>query len=123
MELNSLMHKLKMEYLPGNLDALCEQAARRELDYRSFLTEALATEKGLENRLRQARCPGSRPWSSSHFSFQPSIDRKVVRELAGGLLTNGRRTSSCWGRRAWARPTWPSPWESRQPRQDTVCCS
>jgi len=63
MELNGLMHKLKMEYLPDNLDALCEQAARRELDYRSFLTEALATEwhgrhqKGLESRLKQARLP------------------------------------------------------------------
>jgi len=44
MELNALMDKLKMEYLPGNLGALCELAAKREPDYRSFLAEALATE-------------------------------------------------------------------------------
>ncbi len=44
MELNSLMHKLKLEYLPDNLDSLCEQAAKRELDYRGFLSEALAVE-------------------------------------------------------------------------------
>ena len=92
MELNSLMHKLKMEYLPGNLDALCEQAAKRELDYRSFLAEALATEwngrhqKGLESRLKQARMPWIKTIEQFDFSFQPSIDRKVVRELAGGAF-------------------------------------
>ena len=43
MELMHLMHQLKMEYLIANLDALCEQAAKQELDYRSFLAEALAT--------------------------------------------------------------------------------
>ena len=92
MELNSLMHKLKMEYLPGNLDALCEQAAKRELDYRSFLAEALATEwngrhqKGLESRLKQARMPWIKTIEQFDFSFQPSIDRKVVRDLAGGAF-------------------------------------
>lgn len=89
MELNSLMQRLKMEYLPDNLDALCEQAAKRELDYRAFLTEALATEwhgrhqKGLESRLKQARLPWIKTLEQFDFSFQPSIDRKVVRELSG----------------------------------------
>jgi len=92
MELSSLMQKLKMESLPGNLDALCEQAAKRELDYRTFLTEALATEwngrhqKGLESRLKQARLPWIKTLEQFDFSFQPSIDRKVIRELAGGAF-------------------------------------
>ena len=92
MELTGLMHKLKMEYLPDNLDALCEQAAKRELDYRAFLTEALATEwsgrhqKGLESRLKQARLPWIKTLEQFDFSFQPSIDRKVIRELAGGAF-------------------------------------
>ena len=92
MELNGLMHKLKMEYLPDNLDALCEQAAKRELDYRSFLAEALATEwngrhqKGLESRLKQARLPWIKTLEQFDFSFQPFIDRKVLRELAGGAF-------------------------------------
>ena len=43
MELSGLMDRLKMDTLPANLDALCEQAAKRELNYREFLTEALAT--------------------------------------------------------------------------------
>lgn len=37
MELNQLFERMK-------LDHVCEQAAKRELDYRSFLTEALETE-------------------------------------------------------------------------------
>ena len=92
MELTGLMHKLKMDYLPENLDALCEQAAKRELDYRSFLSEALATEwngrhqKGLESRLKQARLPWIKTIEQFDWSFQPSIDRKVVRELAGGAF-------------------------------------
>jgi len=92
MELNGLMQKLKMEYLLDNLDALCEQAAKRELDYQTFLTEALATEwqgrhqKGLESRLKQARLPWIKTLEQFDFSFQPSIDRKVVRKLAGGAF-------------------------------------
>ncbi len=95
MELSGLMHKLKMDYLPDNLDnldALCEQAAKRELDYRAFLTEALATEwqgrhqKGLESRLKQARLPWLKTLEQFDFSFQPSIDRKVIRELSGGAF-------------------------------------
>ena len=92
MQLNGLMQKLKMEYLPQSLDALCEQAAKKELDYRSFLTEALATEwagrhqKGLEGRLKQARLPWLKTIEQFDFSFQPSIDRKVIRELAAGAF-------------------------------------
>ncbi len=41
MELMHLMSKLKLEHLPANLDALCEQAAGQDLDYRSFLTERM----------------------------------------------------------------------------------
>ena len=45
MALNGLMHKSGPEYLPENLDATREQAANRELDYRGFLAEALATDE------------------------------------------------------------------------------
>lgn len=89
MELIGLMGKLKMEYLPDQLDTLCEQASKRELNYREFLVEALASEwagrhqKGLESRLSQARLPWIKTLEQFDYSFQPSIDRKVVRELSG----------------------------------------
>lgn len=89
MELIGLMEKLKMDYLPANLDSLCEQAGKRELNYREFLTEALGAEwagrhqKGLESRLTQARLPWIKTLEQFDFSFQPSIDRKVLRDLSG----------------------------------------
>ena len=43
MELSALLEKLKLEHLDAQLDAVCEQAAARDLDYKSFLTQALAT--------------------------------------------------------------------------------
>ena len=89
MELAALLEKLKLEYLEPQLDAVCEQAAARELDYKSFLTAALVTEwqgrqiRGIEARLRQARLPWVKTLDQYEFEFQPSVDRRQVRELAG----------------------------------------
>lgn len=89
MELERLLEKLKMDHLEAQLDAVCEQAAQRELDYKSFLTQALNTEwqgrhlRGIEARLRQARFPWAKTLEQFDFNFQPSLDRKQVRELAG----------------------------------------
>lgn len=44
MELTALLTKLKMEHLEAQLETVCEQAAKRDLDYPSFLTEALRVE-------------------------------------------------------------------------------
>lgn len=89
MQLDHLFDKLKMEHLPDQLDAVCEQAAKRDLDYRAFLAEALQTEwagrhqRGLASRLKLARLPWTKTLEQFDLDFQPSIDRKVVRELAG----------------------------------------
>ncbi|MEW8333584.1 MAG: ATP-binding protein, partial [Candidatus Thiodiazotropha sp.] len=89
MELTGLMDKLKMDHLAHQLDSLCEQASKRDMNYREFLTEALSLEwagrhqRGLESRLSQARLPWIKTLEQFEFSFQPSIDRKVVRELSG----------------------------------------
>jgi len=89
MELEPLLEKLRMEHLGAQLDTICEQAAKRELGYREFLLEALSAEwqgrhlKGVESRLGQARLPWVKTLDQFDFSFQPSLDRKVVRELAG----------------------------------------
>jgi DNA replication protein DnaC len=81
MELAALLEKLKLEYLEPQLDAVCEQAAARELDYKSFLTAALVTEwqgrqiRGVEARLRQARFPWVKTLDQYEFEFQPSVAR------------------------------------------------
>ncbi|ATG73705.1 MULTISPECIES: IS21-like element helper ATPase IstB [Zobellella] len=89
MNLAQLLDRLKMEHLQASLDSLCEHASKKELNYREFLEQALAQEwggrhqKGLDTRLKQARLPWIKTLEQFDFSFQPSIDRKLVRELSG----------------------------------------
>ena len=96
MQLNELCSKLKFDHLPAQLDTLCEQAAKRELNYREFLAEVLGAEwqgrrlKGVERGLRLARFPYIKTLEQFDLGFQPSIDRKLVRELAGlGFVERG----------------------------------
>src|SRR5689334_18884982 len=89
MELSRLLDKLKLDHLDHQLDAVCEQAAAQDLDYKTFLQAALTTEwqgryqRGIEARLRQSRFPWLKTLEQFDFEFQPSLDRPVLRELAG----------------------------------------
>jgi DNA replication protein DnaC len=89
MELMNLLDKLKLDHLEAQLDAVCEQAALWGEDYKAFLAQALETEwqgryqRGIEARLRLARFPWVKTMEQFDFDFQPSLDRRQVRELAG----------------------------------------
>jgi len=89
MQLVGLLEKMKMDHLASGLDTLCEQAGKRDLGYREFLVEALQMEwqgrhrRGVESRLCLARFPWIKTLEQFDLSFQPSIDRRVIRELAG----------------------------------------
>ncbi|EJI9871139.1 ATP-binding protein [Salmonella enterica] len=90
-ELETLLSRLKMEHLSYHVETLLEQAAKKELNYREFLCMALQQEwngrhqRGMESRLKQARLPWVKTLEQFDFTFQPGIDRKVVRELAVAL--------------------------------------
>jgi DNA replication protein DnaC len=89
MELNHLLDRLKMDHLEAQLDAVCEQASQRQMDYKSFLVQALETEwqgryqRGIQARLRMARFPWLKTLDQFDFDFQPSLDKRQVRELTG----------------------------------------
>jgi DNA replication protein DnaC len=89
MELTALLEKLKMDHLEAQLETICEQAAERDLDYKTFLARALEAEwqgrfqRGIETRLRQSRFPWVKTLEQFDFDFQPSLDRRQVRELSG----------------------------------------
>jgi DNA replication protein DnaC len=89
MELRGLLERLKMEHRLTPLDGVCEQAAKGDLDYQGFLARALEAEwrgrqqRGIESRLRLARFPWLKTLEQFDFACQPSLDRKVVRQLAG----------------------------------------
>src|SRR5437763_14581332 len=89
MELTALLERLKLDHLEAQLDAVCEQGASQQLDYKNFLIQALDVEwqgrsrRGTEARLRLARFPWLKTLEQFDFDFQPSLDRRQVRELAG----------------------------------------
>jgi DNA replication protein DnaC len=83
-------HRLRLYEVEKELTARLEQAAKRELSYADFLDELLAlevgskTEKHHQMRITMARFPFQKTLESFDFKFQPSIDVKLMRELAGG---------------------------------------
>jgi DNA replication protein DnaC len=89
MELENLLERLKLDHLENQLDTVCEQASQRQLNYKDFLAQALQTEwqgrfqRNVEARLKLARFPWIKTLEQFEFDFQPSLDRKQVRELAG----------------------------------------
>jgi len=89
MQLDQVCSELGFEYLPGQVEALCEEAVKKEWNLKEFLTSCLAAEwEGqrlhlLEARRRLARFPFVKTLSQFDFSFQPSVERKQIRELEG----------------------------------------
>lgn len=88
-QLDNLLSKMKMDHLTDQLATLCEQASKRDLGYQEFLAEVLSTEwqgrhrKGVESRLSMARFPWVKTLEQFDLAFQPSLDKKVLRDLAG----------------------------------------
>jgi DNA replication protein DnaC len=83
-------HRLRLYQIEQELTARLEQAAKKELSYADFLDQLLAceidskTHKHHQMRIVMARFPFQKTIESFDFKFQPSIDPKLVQELATG---------------------------------------
>ncbi|SHM93725.1 IstB transposition helper protein [Caldanaerovirga acetigignens] len=70
------------------LDALLERAQRQNTTYLDFLNNLLETElaerqrRNIEVRSKLARLPYKKTLKEFDFTFQPSIDEKLIKELA-----------------------------------------
>jgi DNA replication protein DnaC len=88
--LHAHCHRLRLYRVEAELTTLLEQAAKREVGYADFLDDLLAlevlakSEKHLAMRTAMARFPFHKTLDAFDFKFQPSIDAKVIRELATG---------------------------------------
>jgi DNA replication protein DnaC len=84
------LHRLRLYQIEQELSARLEQAAKMELSCADFLDQLLAceidtkTHKHHQMRIAMARFPFQKTLESFDFKFQPSIDPKLVRELATG---------------------------------------
>lgn len=84
------MQRLRLVRTVDRIPSLLEDASRRELSYTDFLEELLAAEltgkheRNTAMRVSMAHFPFKKSLESFDFKFQPSLDPKLVRELATG---------------------------------------
>jgi DNA replication protein DnaC len=90
------LNRLRLGYVAERLDAILSEAARGEPTYLDFLDTLLAEEMGSKQRKRVAmgiqiaHFPTVKTLEDFDFKFQPSVDQKLVRELATGrYIANG----------------------------------
>lgn len=82
--------KLYLKNVAQRLDAILSQAARTEPTYLDFLDQILTEETEAKQKKRVAmgiqiaHFPAVKTLDDFDFKFQPSIDQKLIRELATG---------------------------------------
>jgi DNA replication protein DnaC len=87
--------KLRLGAVAQRLDGILSQAARAEPTYLDFLDQLLAEETEAKQKKRVAmgiqiaHFPTVKTLEEFEFKFQPSIDAKLVRELATGRFIAG----------------------------------
>ncbi len=87
--------KLRLGAVAQRLDGILSQAARAEPTYLDFLDQILSEETEAKQKKRVAmgiqiaHFPTVRTLEEFDFKFQPSIDQKLVRELATGRFIAG----------------------------------
>lgn len=88
--LQEQMQRLKLVRTSQELSGLLEQASKQELSYSDFLEQVLTRELAAKQerhtamKTSMARFPFHKSLESFDFKFQPSIDPKVLKELATG---------------------------------------
>jgi DNA replication protein DnaC len=90
------LKRLKLGHVAEQLDVALSEAARTEPTYLDFLDRILSGEVAAKRRkrvamqLQIAHFPAVKTLEEFDFAFQPSVDGKLVRELAtGNFLAHG----------------------------------
>jgi DNA replication protein DnaC len=82
--------RLRLRYVAERIDALLNDAAREEPTYLDFLDAVLRQEVEAKQRTRTtmglkiAHFPTVKTLDEFDFKFQPSVDQRLIRELAAG---------------------------------------
>jgi DNA replication protein DnaC len=84
------LDRLRLFHIKDRLSGLLEEASKKDLAYTDFLEGILSqevavkTDKNIQMRTTMARLPYVKTLETFDFGFQPSLDARQVRELAGG---------------------------------------
>lgn len=95
--------KLRIGAVAQRLDAILSQAARTQPTYLDFLDQILTEETDAKQKKRVAmgiqiaHFPAVKTLEEFEFKFQPSIDQKLVRELATGRFIAGAENVLMFG--------------------------
>ena len=82
------LEALKLSTAADVLESRLQQAAEKQLTYVAFLADLLGEEvaqrhkRNIQTKIRMARLPYQKTLAEFDFSFQPSIDKKAIDELA-----------------------------------------
>jgi DNA replication protein DnaC len=88
--LQEQMRRLKLQRVAEELPLLVQEASQRELSFVDFLGEVVARELAAKHerhaqmKTTMARFPFQKSLDSFDFKFQPSIEPKVIKDLATG---------------------------------------
>jgi DNA replication protein DnaC len=88
--LQEQMKRLKLARTAEQLPSLLQEASKKEATYTDFLDDLLGRELAAKEerytsmKTSMARFPFHKSLESFDFKFQPSIDPKVIKELATG---------------------------------------
>lgn len=89
---------LRLYRIHGLLESALEEASKNNLSYSDFLDQLLTqevrakTEKNIAMRTSLAKFPFVKTFDSFDFAFQPSIDKKRIKELATcRFIANGEK--------------------------------
>lgn len=113
----------------GQLDQIAQHAAAAGWSYSHFLGRLLEPElaarrqRVIDTCLHFSGLPWMKRLSDFDFSFQPSIDRTLVEELATGRFRARAVTSFSKDRLVSAKPTWRSRSGSLARSRASDCCS
>jgi DNA replication protein DnaC len=95
--------RLRLGSVATRLDAILSQAARKEPTYLDFLDEVLGDELDAKQKKRVAMAvqiahfPTVKLLEEFDFKFQPSVDHRLVRELATGHFIAGTENVLLFG--------------------------
>lgn len=89
------LRRLRLGHAAERLDALLDRAAREESTFLDFLDALLGEEvdskqkKRIAMGIQIAHFPSTKTLDTFEFAFQPSVDKKLVTELATGRFLAG----------------------------------
>ncbi len=86
-KINQYLTSLKMNNLKNQLDVILIEAEKEQISYQDFFLQAVEYEfnarqdKALNRRLKQSNLDISKTIENFDFSFQPSISKKMVKQI------------------------------------------